>query len=104
MRLAVAPDEANSPLIVHPDAVLTSSIRLKCFQMIARRNTKILQPSGRVKIKQLAPADPFDCLKPEYRLVLEERLGVPASKRADQASLYDVLGIPSNGMTGPRCR
>jgi hypothetical protein len=42
MRLAVSPHEANSPLIVDPNAMLTGSISLESLQAVARRNAKIL--------------------------------------------------------------
>jgi hypothetical protein len=49
MRLVITPDEANPPSIVDPNAVLSSPISLECFEMVARRNTKILQAPARVK-------------------------------------------------------
>ncbi len=96
MRLAVTPDEANSPLVVDPNAVLTRSISLKRLDAVARRNAKVLQPPGGVKIEQFASGHAFDSLKPEHGLVLEQRLGVAALKRSDQDPLYDVSGIPSS--------
>jgi hypothetical protein len=41
-------------LAVDPDAVLASSIPLQRFQPIARRNAKIVEPTGLVQEAQLA--------------------------------------------------
>ena len=98
MRLAVTPGEANPPLIIDPNAVLSSPISLECFEMVARRNTQILQLRGGIQVEQLAPRHSFDCLKPEHRPILEQRLSVAASKRSDQGPLYDAPGIPSTRM------
>jgi hypothetical protein len=36
-RVAIAPDETNAPLVIDPDAVLTSAIAGQCFQAVVRR-------------------------------------------------------------------
>ena len=99
MRLAVTPDKANSPLIVNSNAMLARSIPPERLKPAARRNAKILQPPGSMKVEQFTPTHAFDGLKPEHGVVVEQRLGVAASKRPDQDSFYDVTGIPSTGMT-----
>jgi len=96
MRLAVPPDEADPPPIVDPNAVLSSSISLERFEMVARWNAKILHPPGSMKVEELAACDAFHRPEPKYRSILKERLGVAASKRTDQSPVYDVLGIPSS--------
>jgi hypothetical protein len=98
MRLARLPDEANSPLIIDPNAVLTSSISFERLQAVTRRNAEILDLSGGVKVEQFTPSHAFDGSKSRHGLVLEQRLRVPAPKRSDQYLLYDVEGIPSSGM------
>jgi len=71
MRLAALPYEANSPLVIDPNAVLTSSISLERLQAVARRNAEILQLSGGVKVEQFTPSHAFDGLKSRHGLVLE---------------------------------
>ena len=39
----VGPHEADPPLVVDPDAVLTSSIALQGFEPVTRRDAKILE-------------------------------------------------------------
>ena len=64
MRLAVTPDEANSPPIVYPNAMLTSSVALERLKAVARRNAKLLQLPDGVKVQQLTPARALDGPKP----------------------------------------
>jgi hypothetical protein len=47
--IAVVPDEANPPLIVDPDTVLTFAIALQRFKTIGRRYPEIIQGSGIVE-------------------------------------------------------
>ena len=98
MRLAVSPDEANSPLVVYSDTVLPGTFRLERFQAVARRNTKFLQPLGGVEVQESAPGRTLDRPEPEYGSILKERLGVTALKRPNQNPVYYVQGIPSTRM------
>jgi hypothetical protein len=43
-RTRICPIEAYSPLIVYADAVLTGTITLECFEMIAGRHLQIIEP------------------------------------------------------------
>ena len=98
VRLAVSPDEANSPLVVDSNTVLPGPISLEGFEAVARGNPKFLQPFGGVEVEESAPGHPFDRPEPEHGPILEERLAVTASKRPNQDPVYDVTGIPSIGM------
>jgi hypothetical protein len=100
MRLAILPREANSPPIIDPNAVLPDPAPFERFEMIARRYSKVLQASGGIKVKELAARHALDGPKPENGLVVKEKLRIPAPKRSDQASVYDAIGITSNGIYG----
>ena len=80
MRLAVTPDEANSPLIIYAHGVLTSSIALERFKAVARRNAKLVKAYRRVKVEQFTAAHTINGLKSEHGLILKQRLGIAASK------------------------
>ena len=45
LRAVCGPNEANPPLVVDPDAVLSFSISLQCFQFIARRSPQVFEYS-----------------------------------------------------------
>jgi len=42
MGIPIAPAEADSPLIIYPDAVLTSAIATQLLQAIAWRQSQVL--------------------------------------------------------------
>jgi len=82
--VACPPNEADSPLIIDPDAVLTFPISLQCFKSIRGRQTKIFQSDGsiyRIELHERAllnigrefPREP----------PMEDSLGVPTAERLD---------------------
>ena len=52
--MAIAPFEANAPLVVDPNAVLTGAVSAQSFQSIGRRHAQILQGLRPVEHSQLA--------------------------------------------------
>src|SRR5690349_11572126 len=74
--IPVAPPEAQSPLIVDPDAVLSGPVALQCLQPIGWRHTKVIQRCGAVEHAQLSSSGGLDVV------------GQPARERAcpDQLS------------------
>jgi hypothetical protein len=54
VRVAVPPVKAYPPLIVHADAVLSSTVAGESFQTVPWRKTKILQRLRRVQHDQFA--------------------------------------------------
>ncbi len=54
IRIAIAPDEAQPPLVVDPDAVLSDPIACESLQVIAWWLPEILQPDRRGYRPQLA--------------------------------------------------
>jgi hypothetical protein len=78
--LAVFPDEADSPLIVDPNAVLPGPGAPERFQTVAGRNPQIREPLGRMEIQQPSPRHTFDRNEPENLPIQEQRLGIPGSK------------------------
>jgi hypothetical protein len=66
--------------------MLATAISPERLKPVARRNSKIFQLPGGVKVEQFTPAHAFNGLKPPHSVVLEQRLGVATSKRPDQDS------------------
>src|SRR4051812_6970018 len=52
-RGSLAPFEADPPLIVDPDAVLTAPVAVQSFKTIARRDPQIAKLPGRIDGEQL---------------------------------------------------
>jgi hypothetical protein len=98
--VAIPPNETDSPLIVDANAVLSSTVALERFEMVARWNTKFLQRPGSVQVEQLPPRDALHGLEPEHGPILEQLFRVMVSKRSDQELSYDVPGIPSSVISG----
>jgi hypothetical protein len=56
--ISVTPSEADSPLIVDPDAMLASTAALQGFQPIARRHTQEVQRRRGIHLNQFSQCDP----------------------------------------------
>ena len=57
---AIAPDEADAPLVVDPDAVLSLAIAFERFEPITGRRANIGQLSRRVEHIELATGGLFE--------------------------------------------
>lgn len=53
MRSVRAPDEANSPLVVDSDAVLSGAVASEALQSVPRRTPEIFQRGGRIQEEKL---------------------------------------------------
>src|SRR3546814_17992820 len=60
VRIAAAPAEADTPLVVDPDAVLSLAIAFEQLQPVCGRNPQVIERSGGVEHAQLAPGDLLD--------------------------------------------
>jgi hypothetical protein len=54
-RILTLPAEANPPLVVHADAVLAFAVVFQGFQMVAIRDTQIIQASRLIQQQQFPP-------------------------------------------------
>src|SRR5688500_6379247 len=82
--IALAPDEADTPLIVDPNAVLPAAIALQSLHAVARRHAQIGETGAVVEHQQLLPRGaPEICAETSDRHVLEQRLGAPVGKSSD---------------------
>jgi hypothetical protein len=70
--VSVFPEKADSPLIVNPDTVLPPAITLQSLEPVARRNPKVLNVSGPMKIQELSPGSPLYRAKFRHILVTKQ--------------------------------
>jgi len=98
LRLALAPAEANPPLVVDPNAILPCTVPFERLQTVARGNKEVLQRGGAMQVLELPSRRRFHGREPAHRFIFKETLRFPATKRSDQGSVYYALGIPSSGM------
>jgi len=54
VRSSIRPTKANTPLIVDSNAVLTRTIALECFKMIAGWNLQIFKPISNFKLSEFS--------------------------------------------------
>jgi hypothetical protein len=76
VRIAVAPDEADAPLVIDPDAVRPRAAAFQRFKLVSGRHAKIPQPLCPIQVQKLPSRGPFDGLKSANHVVLKERRGV----------------------------
>jgi hypothetical protein len=57
LRAVGRPSEANTKLIVDPNAILSGAVPLEGFKPVARRDSKILERGRDFKLEQLSPRD-----------------------------------------------
>jgi hypothetical protein len=56
----ICPKKADTPLIVDPNAVLTGTITLECFKVIAGWHPQIIKPTGDLDLSKLKPCNLSD--------------------------------------------
>jgi hypothetical protein len=81
MRLAVSPDEADSPLVVDSDTVPSSPISPERFEPVTRGNPEFVQSLGGMDVEKFAPGHALDRPEPKHGPILEKQFGVMTSKR-----------------------
>ena len=69
------PSEANSPLVIDPDAMLTSAPAFEGFKAIAGGSEQILQIIGFVQINHFAPSCLLDIRRKFFGKLAPEDLG-----------------------------
>ncbi len=79
----VAPDEAQTPLVVDPYTVLALAVTMQSFQAITRRSCHISQLRGAVQLPKLPARDALNGLKAPARLPLVKSLSLRAAERLD---------------------
>lgn len=87
-RIAVFPSEADAPLLIDPDAVLTFAVTLERFQLIRGWDREISKVDRAVEVLQLL-ARPLQNLsiEPSDELTAEHRFRILGSERPDHGPI-----------------
>jgi hypothetical protein len=81
---AIGPNEADAPLVVDANAVLSRTIPFQLLQPIARGRRQVTQSFGIVQLPQLALRNPLQVRPdPSSKATVEQRPRVPIGKRTD---------------------
>jgi hypothetical protein len=91
--ISFTPHEADSPLVVDPDAVLSLAISLQLFQPISRWDSQVLERDRAVQQQQLSPRHSLEGPKARHVPIVKELFGVRRAERANRP----VAIIPFNG-------
>lgn len=94
LRSGVRPPEADSPLVVGPDAVLPGSVTLERFEPVTGRNTEVVEHhrgSHLTKFAQRQPLDP----RIDGRDVLKrpQSFGILPTERSDLGTQHITLPV-----------
>ena len=89
VRIAVAPDETDTPLIVYANTMLAFAIGTQGLQVISRRRSQIAKPDDCIQLPEFPKRDPLDASKPLDRFPVVELFRLPRPKRLNHLiSLY----------------
>jgi hypothetical protein len=78
--IATAPDEADSPLVIDPKAVLSEAIASELLQMVSRRNPQVPERLSVVEHCQLAARDILDAPEARASPAVEKGFRLSASE------------------------
>ena len=84
-RAHIGPHEADSPLVIDANAVLSFSITFQRFQVVAGRRLHEIQRLGCIQLRQLSLGHGKERFEPARAPALVQRQGVFALERLDHA-------------------
>jgi hypothetical protein len=79
----IRPMKADTPLIIDTNAVLTDTIILERFKVVAGRHSQIIKPSGDLELSKFAPCNLGYVYELLDTLTFRERFGVFTLERSD---------------------
>lgn len=98
--IRVAPDEADSPLVIDPNTVLSLPLSLQRFETVARRDAKVLQRNRSVQQQELSPGWAFDGTKASDIAIMEKVFRRLRTKRAGHDRIIAFSGNRSSSPSG----
>ena len=91
--ISITPHEADAPLIVDANAVLSLSVALERFQMITRRGREVAQFCGNIQLPKLSLRHPFELSKPLDVVPCMQLLCLPRTEGLDHDQNYITLYV-----------
>ena len=84
----ISPDEADPPLGIHPDAVLSTTVADQLLKAVSRRDQQILKNLRSVKHLELAKRRPLQLpVNTLDVLLMPDALGIATAERSDHDSI-----------------
>ncbi len=81
--IVLSPTEANTPLIVYPNAVLPFAPALQSFEAVTGGHPEIIQSPRLMQIEQLPSSDPLNGTEPSNGDIVAQRLDILAFERTN---------------------
>src|ERR1019366_89569 len=91
VSIPLAPNEAQTPLVVNANAVLSPAVAMQSFQAISGRRCQIAQFRGAVQLPELAPRDALDRLKAAARLPAPRKKSFKNCRQRNRCTLRTLL-------------
>jgi hypothetical protein len=86
---AVSPHEADSPLVIDADAVLTCAAAFEQLQLVSWRSGQIRQAFSLMDLPQLTLRRPLEIVaKPTGEPAMKQRFGIAISEGSDHIGAY----------------
>jgi hypothetical protein len=76
VSIAVNPFEADTPLVIDPDAVLAFTASAQSFKPVAWRHKQVLKRFGSMEIIKLTPCRSFKGFETPYKPIIKECFSV----------------------------
>ena len=81
-RILALPAEANPPLVVHADAVLSCPVVLQAFQVVAIRDAQVIQTPRLMQNQQFPPCRALNLRRQSPRRFIVEQLFSLVARKA----------------------
>src|ERR1019366_6869129 len=102
LRRAVAPDEANSPLVVDPDTMLTLPVTAQGLKPVSWNRRHVLQLLGVVQHPKLPARHRSNVAQPAAPLAFKKQLGLLAADRIVSHGQYITATVKRSIINGAR--
>jgi hypothetical protein len=99
-RRTSTPAEADSPLIIYPDTVLTLPVPAQRLKPLSWNYRHILQPLGVVQHSKLAPCHRFNVAESAALLAVKKLLCLLAAEGSYQHGQYTTVTVKRSTING----
>jgi len=100
MAVAIAPNEADSPLLIDPDGMLSLPVTTQRLQLVSRWRRQYAQFRRGVQLQQFAQRHALEGTEAPGMLVLKQFLGFLRRKTQNHTLRIQRVALYVNGMPG----
>ena len=93
LDMAIDPNKANAPLVIHANAVLPSAVAAQSFQPIARWYTQKVKTCRGMYLLQFPNRHGCNVCKPCYPSPVKQQFGIGVAEALNHADIVTSFGI-----------